>query len=129
MMRSIDSPEPMKPELVIQSTAPVTPNRYRTNVTTLTERIAIRLAGEGAEHPVAAAVAIAVRGMLRAEPADYAVQLDLPLADVRALEAGTVALSALPASLWRLVHDHGLEPVMLVDLDRRLRGDGSPAAS
>ena len=100
----------------------VTTDRYNTNVTTLTERIAIRMAGEGAEHPVAAAVTIAVRGMSRLEPGDYASTLGLAPADVRALEAGTVPLDDLPAALWKLMHDHGLEPVMLVDLDRQLRG-------
>lgn len=127
MTQRVDSPEPTNPEPMnrepdMAATATVTPNRYGTNVNTLAARIAIRLSGDGAEHPVAAAITIAVRGMLRIEPADYAVQLGLTPADVRALEAGTVALSDLPTSLWRLVHDHGMEPVMLVDLDRQLRG-------
>ena len=124
MMRSVNSPEPTRPEPVMQEAATVTPDRYRTDVTRLTERIAIRLSSEGAEHPVAAAVTIAVRGMLRMEPVDYAARLGLVPADLRALEVGTVALADLPTPLWRLVHDCGMEPVMLVDLDRQLRGNG-----
>ena len=141
MMHIVDTPEPTnpgdtageiggepggEPELRVvadDSVGAVTKDRYRTDVTTLTERIAIRLAGDGAEHPVAAAITIAVRGMARLEPGDYADVLGVAPADVRALEAGTVPLGELPAALWRLVHDHGLEPVMLVDLDRQLRGD------
>lgn len=126
-MHIVDSPEPTPSEgeivtlgLVKDSHA-VTTQRYSTNVTTLTERIAIRLAAQGAEHPVAAAVTIAVRGMSRLGPVEYAEALGLAPADVRALEAGTVALGELPPSLWKLIHDHELEPVMLVDLDKQLR--------
>jgi len=131
-MHIVDTPEPTAPSSAASSAAGelrdvsdqsvVTPDRYNTNVTTLTERIAIRLAADGAEHPVAAAVTIAVRGMLRLEPVDYADTLNVAPADLRALEAGTVPLGDLPVSLWQLVHEHGLEPVMLVDLDHQLRG-------
>lgn len=132
MNEIIDTPEPMTPtgnteaslQAVPDASGPtVTGERYRTDVTSLTERIAIRMAGEGAEHAVAAAVAIAVRGMSRLEPREYADTLGIAPADLRALEAGTVPLADLPASLWRLIHEHDLEPVMLVDLDQQLRSD------
>ena len=100
----------------------VTDDRYKTNVTTLTERIAIRLAADGAEHPVAAAVAIALRGIGRQERNQFADSLAIAPADLHALEAGTVPLAALPKALWALVHEHDLDPVQLVDLDHQLRG-------
>ena len=90
-------------------------------MTTLTERIAIQLAADGADHPVAAAVTIALRGIARQQRDQFADSLAIALADLHALEAGTVALAALPTTLWSLVHKHDFEPVSLVDLDRKLR--------
>jgi hypothetical protein len=129
-MPIVDTPEPMasgegnEPEshAVPQTTGAVTNTHYKTNVTTLTERIAIQLAADGAEHPVAAAVTIALRGIVRQERNEFAESLAIAMADLHALEAGTVPLAALPKALWALVHEHDLEPVLLVDLDHQLRG-------
>ena len=79
MMIIVDTPEPMPAD----EPAAVTAGSYISNVTTLTERIAIRLAGQGVEHAVAAAVTIALRGMSRKSPADFAA--DLGLAHVKRL--------------------------------------------
>ena len=120
MMYIVDTPEPMPADEPVEN---VTPRAYTTNVTTLTERIAIRLAAHGTEHAVAAAVTIALRGMSGMSPVDFAADLGLTHADLRALEAGTVAFIDLPASVTSRLHGHELEPLLLVDLDHQLRGD------
>ena len=119
MMIIVDTPEPMPADEPVVVTA----GSYISNVTTLTERIAIRLAAQGVEHAVAAAVTIALRGMSGKSPTDFAAELGLAHADLRALEAGTVAFGDLPASLMSRLHSHDLEPLLLVDLDHQLRGD------
>lgn len=126
MMHIVDIPEPTPAE----SGTPcddvagqgVTLDIYSTNVSTLTERIAIRLASQGAEHAVAAAITIALRGQSKLDPSDFAAELGLKLADLRALEAGTVAFVDLPDAVARRMHEAGLEPLLLVDLDHQLRG-------
>lgn len=123
-MHIVDTPEPNTTD-ASESLCAVTEPGYKTNVTTLTERIAIRLAGQGAEHPVAAAITLAIRGALRQERSEFADTLSIAPADLRALESGTIALADLPQPLWALAHEHRLEPVLLVDLDHQLRG-GTP---
>ena len=119
MMIIVDTPEPMPADEPVVVTA----GSYISNVTTLTERIAIRLAGQGVEHAVAAAVTIALRGMSGKSPTDFAAELGLAHADLRALEAGTVAFGDLPASLMSRLHSHNLKALLLVDFDHQLRGD------
>ncbi len=126
MLHVVDKPEPTPGET---GTLPddragraVTRGGYSTNVSTLTERIAIRLASQGAEHAVAAAITIALRGQSRLDPTEFAAAIGLAFADLRALEAGTIAFVDLPEALARRMHDAGLEPLLLVDLDHQLRG-------
>lgn len=126
MMHIVDLPEPTASEPGAGGSAPdhgdVTSGGYTTNVSTLTERIAIRLAATGAEHAVSAAITIALRGESGLVPADFAADVGLPLADLRALEAGTVAFVDLPPAICDRMHAAGLEPLLLVDLDHQLRG-------
>jgi len=121
-MPSVNTPEPTTNGEGNEPTGAVTKTKYKTNVTTMTERIAIQLAADGAEHPVAAAVTIALRGIVRCERDDFAGLLEIERADLRALEAGTVPLADLPKTLWTLLHEYDLQPVLLVDLDHQLRG-------
>ena len=121
-MHIVDIPEPAPCATGTQSGADVTPSGYSTNVNTLTERIAIRLASQGAEHAVAAAIAIALRGQSRLDLGGFAAEIGLTIADMRALEAGTIAFVDLPAAVAQRMHDAGLEPLLLVDLDHQLRG-------
>jgi hypothetical protein len=126
MMHIVDIPEPMPSESSNRSgssaDSDVTPGGYSTNVSTLTERIAIRLASQGAEHAVAAAITIALRGQSRLDRAGFAAELGIAAADLRALEAGTVAFVDLPVAVAERMHAAGLEPLLLVDLDHQLRG-------
>lgn len=121
MMHIVNTPEPMPTDRGAAA-ADVTSNDYKSNVSTLTERIAIRLAARGAEHAVAAAVTIALRGMSGLEPADFAAELGLAPAQLQALEAGAVAFVELPAAVSNRMLSHNLEPLLLVDLDHQLRG-------
>jgi len=125
MIHIVDIPEPMPSEPSTRSGSAgrgVTPGGYSTNVNTLTERIAIRLAAQGAEHAVAAAITITLRGQSKLDPAGFAAELGIAGADLRALEAGTVAFVDLPVSVAERMHRAGLEPLLLVDLDQQLRG-------
>lgn len=125
MMDFVGMPEPTAtPEAGVQPLevlVDVTDESYKTNVTPLTERIALRLARAGLEHPVAAAVTIAMRGMSGLDRDAYAAELGVAGARVDELELGQVALEELPESVWRMVHEHQLEPVVLVDLEAQLR--------
>lgn len=112
MGHPIDNPEP---------TAGVTATGYTTDVRTLTERIAIRLAQAGAEHPVAAAVAIAVRGRRGLSQADFATQLGIGVDELIALESGAVGLADLPAVLREHVSVAGLCMSSADALERHLR--------
>jgi len=102
---------------------PVTGGTYQTDVTTLTERIAVQLAAEGLQHPVAAAVAIALRGASGLAPVGFAAEVGLTEAELQNIEAGQVSLPDLPASLGARMLNARLEPLSLADLDQRLRGN------
>jgi hypothetical protein len=85
------------------------------DLTRLVERLAARLADEGARHPVAAAVAIACRGRSGLDRAPFAASIGIDTDIVTACERGDVAFADLPAPL---VADHeGLDLLALADLD------------
>ena len=85
------------------------------DVTRLVERLADRLAGSGARHPVAAAVAIACRGNSGRDQDAFARWVGVPSALVAACEAGRVAFGELPDDL--VAHHAGLDLLALADLD------------
>ncbi len=122
MVHIVDMPEPTTGETSAATSGGVTRRAYSTNVSTLTERIAIRLAADGAEHAVSAAITIALRGQSGHDTAGFAAAVGLALADLRALEAGTIAFVDLPSAICDRMHTAGLEPLLLVDLDHQLRG-------
>lgn len=72
---------------------------WDTDQTLLCERLAERLRDQGFAHPVAAAVALAVRANLGCDRAAFAARLDLDLDAVEAMDAGAVALGDLPPAV------------------------------
>ncbi|MDZ7731838.1 MAG: hypothetical protein U5R31_00855 [Acidimicrobiia bacterium] len=73
--------------------------RWRTDVTRFCERLAAGLEPERCAHPVAAAVALAVRGRRGVTADQFADQLGLDVAEIAAVEAGRVPLDELPVPL------------------------------
>lgn len=100
----------------------------------LLERVAVRLAHDGAPHPVAGATALAARGHAGVDQAAFALAHTLTVEAVVAAERGDLALNELPEAMLLIVVDHpGLDLVAIEDLDRRMgavsgdrRGDPSP---
>ena len=91
----------------------MTPDRaWDTDQTLLCERLAERLRHQGFAHPVAAAVALAVRGSHAEDRPTFARRLGVPVALVEALDEGEVALERLPEPLL-LTARHNLH----LDLD------------
>ncbi len=86
---------------------------WDTDQTLLCERLAERLHHQGVAHPVAAAVALAVRGDLGCDRRGFAARLGLDPAVVEAADAGQVALADLPAPIV-LAARHAIH----LDLDR-----------
>lgn len=87
-------------------------NAWDTDQTLLCERLAERLRHRGFTHPVAAAVALAVRGAQGLDPGTFAHRLDLDLALVESIDAGQVALDLLPPPILLFArHD------LAIDLD------------
>ncbi|MEM8705126.1 MAG: hypothetical protein AAGE98_01615 [Actinomycetota bacterium] len=80
-------------------------------ISTLTPatRTVVGLAGDlvldGAEHPIAAALARAARMRTLADPATFAARLGLDPFTVRRCEAGSVSFGALPAAYLALFDD------------------------
>lgn len=68
-------------------------------MTGLCRRLAERHAQAGLAHPMAAAVAQAGRGRHGLTIEQYAELLDVPLAELRQVEAGEIPLPNLPAPL------------------------------
>lgn len=97
----------------------------------LLERVAVRLAHEGAPHPVAAATALTARGHEGVDQSDFASAHGLDPAVVDAAESGTVPLNELPEPVLVIVVDHpGLDLVEIERLDVQLRpfASGRPFA-
>jgi len=72
---------------------------FEVGATLLVKRIAQRLAGEGARHPLTAAVAVAIRGRHRLDQDQYAQEIGVPLEAVQAAEAGNLAFEQLPGPI------------------------------
>lgn len=77
--------------------------RWPTDVTLFCLRLAGRLAAEGYEHPLAAALALAVRGRHGVTTEAMAVELGLDPSRLAAIEAGEVAVDDLPPALVRAI--------------------------
>ena len=95
---------------------------WDTDQNLLCERLADRLRAEGSPHPAAAAVALAVRGWLGCDRAEFATRHHLDLGVVEAIDAGAVPLADLPPPvLLAARHELGL------DLDHLAALDAPPA--
>lgn len=77
-------------------------------MTTLTERIAYRMAADGVDHPVAGAVALSLRGLTRLDRGVLADLLGVSEQRLADFESGAVALTDLPPAVWQLASDRGL---------------------
>ena len=88
----------------------------------LLERVAVRLAHEGARHPVAGATALTARGHEGVNQSAFASAHGLDPAVVDAAESGAVPLNELPEPVLVIIVDHpGLDLVEIEQLDTRLR--------
>lgn len=88
-------------------------------MTLLCERLSERLARDGAPHPRAAAIALAVRGLSGSDVVAFAEQLGISGDEVARAESGEVPFAHLPAGI---VQRAVAEPRL--DLDRlRLAND------
>lgn len=93
----------------------------------LLERVAVRLAHEGAAHPVAGAAALAARGHAGMDQAAFARAHELAVETVDAAERGDLPLNELPETLLSIVVDHpGLDLVAIERLDARMRALPGP---
>jgi len=79
--------------------ASMTGSRWSTDVTRFCQLLAPRLAGDGAEHPLDASVAIAVRGRHGGDQAAFAAAIGLPVDELRAIESGARSFTEFPPKL------------------------------
>lgn len=95
---------------------------WPSDLTRVCERLAHQLHRRGAPHPVAAAVALAARGHLGLDIAEFADAVDLPLDTARRAEAGDIAWEDLPDILGSLLDSMpGVDLLSLADLDASYR--------
>lgn len=106
---------------LVASPRPATPPPMP-DLTRLCERVAADLRREGVAHPVAAAVALAARGVAGLERDAWAARLGLDVEVVAACEEGRVAFGDLPAPIGAAAHDAGVDLVVLAALARRWAG-------
>jgi hypothetical protein len=107
--------------------ASATPS-WPSDLTRVCERLAHQLHRGGATHPVAAAVALAARGHLGLDIAEFAAAADLPIDTVRRAEAGDIAWEDLPDILGSLVESiPSVDLLALADLDGSYRDLGAVA--
>lgn len=90
----------------------------RRDATALVERMAVRARAAGVDHPVAAAVALAIRVSSLAGPEALAERLGIPLARLVEAESGAVRFGDLPAAYDRLCAELSLDLLSLADLER-----------
>lgn len=91
----------------------------RGDLTLLCLRLAEELHSDGAEHPVAAALAVAARGVSGLEPAAFARHLGWDEATVRATESGLVGFADLPPEVGDLLASTGrIDFLQVADLER-----------
>jgi hypothetical protein len=91
--------------------------------TVVIERMARRLRSEGATHPVAGALATAVRGHARMAQADFAAATGVPVEILRSAETGATAFGELPAAIGEQASATGADFLALADLDAAWRAD------
>lgn len=94
------------------------------DLTRLCERVAADLRAAGVAHPVAAAVALAARGVAGVERERWAARLGLELVEVVAAETGEVPFGELDPAIGAAAHEAGLDLVVLADLARRWSTEG-----
>jgi hypothetical protein len=75
--------------------------RWSSDLNLLCERLAERLARDGAHHADAAALTIAVRGLRGQSARDFAAELDLDGGELSRIETGEVAWADLPPAILR----------------------------
>lgn len=91
---------------------------WDTDQTLLCERLAERLRHQGSAHPVAAAVALAVRGSLGLDRAAFAARIGLDVVELERIDDGAVPLDALPTPiLLAAQHENHLDLDHLASLD------------
>ena len=91
----------------------------RGDLTLLCLRLAEELHSDGVEHPVAAALAVAARGVSGLEPAAFARYLGWDEATVRATESGLVGFADLPPEVGDLLASTGrIDLLQVADLER-----------
>ena len=92
------------------------------DLTTTVEVIAVRLLQRGAPHPVSAALALAARGQDGTTVAEFADTHGLSVADLLAIEAGTVALEDLPDQIAEALDRRSrIDLLAMADLDTDIR--------
>jgi len=91
--------------------------------TVVIERMARRLRAEGAEHPVAAALAVAARGHARLTAHEYAASVGLPVDLIDSAETGGIAFSDLPMVVGEQTGAIGADLLSLADLEASWRTD------
>ena len=95
-----------------------TTETFTFDLTGLCEKVAERLRQQGSEHPVAAAAALAARGLSGLDPDDFADQVGLPAADIVSAESGQTPFGDLPAPIGARLEAHpGIDLLALADLD------------
>jgi hypothetical protein len=80
------------------------PTAWTTDLTRLCERLAERLAAEGARYPEAGAVALAVRGRAGVDRPTFADDLGLDPDELRRVERGEVPFDEFPAAIRQRAH-------------------------
>lgn len=76
--------------------------RWSSDLNLLCGRLSERLAEDGADHPDAAALCIAVRGLRATGARAFAVELGLSTEELSRIETGGVPWAELPPAILRL---------------------------
>lgn len=99
--------------------------------TNVIERLASGLRSVSAAHPVAGAVALAVRGHARLDRREFAARVGQSVEHVRSAEDGEIAFCDLPRHVGDTAAALGLDLLALADLEHTWRtapGDASSRA-
>ncbi len=95
-----------------------TTEAFTFDLTGLCEKVAERLRQHGSTHPVAAAAALAARGLSGLDQPRFAHLTGLPASTIASAEAGEIPFGDLPAALGDLLEAHsGIDLLALADLD------------
>ena len=88
------------------------------DLTGLCEKVAQRLERQQFKHPVAAAAALAARGLSGLSQTEFAHERGLLTSEVTEAESGEIAFGELPAPIGDLLEAHpGIDLLALADLD------------